>query len=67
MLVPNSPKWIKRCPYQLSEWLPYGTFDHIVNQIIKHNGEYGRDYIVRGNNKTGYAVFTEGKGVVLAS
>ena len=67
MLRPNNPKWIKKFNYQLSEWLPYGTFDHIAEQIQKHNGVYGDDYIIRGNNKTGYAVFTEGRGVVLAS
>jgi len=67
MLRQNSKAWVKKFKYQLSEWLPYGTFDHIPEKIQEHNGKYGEDYIIRGNNKSGYAVFTEGKGVILIS
>lgn len=61
MLIPNKPAWIEKFKYQLSEKLPYGTFNHIIEQLNKHNGVYGEGYIVKGNNKYGYAVFTEGK------
>jgi len=67
MLRQNKKEWIKKFKYQLSEWLPYGSFDHIMNSIINHEGEYGKDFIQRGNNRTGYAVFTEGKNMVQAS
>ena len=63
MLTKNSPESIKKCRYQLSEKLAWGTFDHIINQLIKHGATYGKDYIVKGGNHGGYAVYTEGREI----